>query len=587
MNSSLDNSGMVMPVSSHTAVFAAQDEMSGSGLMDGFHHASPNVSGLICPTNVVLVSASPYQNIGAFQSPDPPGFVTRSPMIHRQSIPQHLSATTHLSHSFSQPYLASSLTPSASMDKLSSSMSQLNHGPIPISSEVGVVAAAPNPMLSFHKKVTQSAHDKVLMSQSLVDQESQDTLGPMGVQQIQMGRPLSGFLDFVSPSAGQFVPPVSANSTVRLQSGASGPTVTSSSGFSKGGSLSPSVLRHSTHPNSSLGTQNPVAVGAQYNPRDPLAGLYSPKATHSPLDYRVNKDVNTKPTSTLNQPPSGYANELVPAPLPLSDRHSSASVQSVLQPIKDIVVSRDLDSSLPMGWSVGFTKRGRKYFIDHNTKTTHWSHPLEKEGLPTGWERIESPEFGVYYVNHICRQAQYEHPCASQYLCPTNPRPTINHQLQVPIHTHFHPPHVLVPPNPYIHEEIPIWLRVYFKASPTLDHHLKWPMFELHELECFEAMLNRLFRDELEELVMRYEAMRTTITMELESENRFRRNSMASGVITELPPENVLTRTADAVEEQTEIEEEGLFLTESFAHPIHTAHASPVVYACAMADEGS
>ncbi|XP_059087231.1 uncharacterized protein LOC131883716 isoform X3 [Tigriopus californicus] len=399
-------------------------------------------------------------------------------------------------------------------------------------------------------------------------------------------RPSSGFLDFVSPSPGHFVPSVSANSTVRLHSGANGPAVTSGSGFSKGGSLSPSVLRHSTHPNSSL-AQGPAAAGAQYNPRDPLAGLYSPKATHSPLDYRVSKDFTTKPTATFN-PPSGFATELVPATLALSDRQSSASVQS-LQPTKDIVVSRDLDSTLPMGWSVGFTKRGRKYFIDHNTKTTHWSHPLEKEGLPTGWERIESPEFGVYYVNHICRQAQYEHPCASQYLCPTNPRPAINHQLQVPIHTHFHPPHVLVPPNPYIHEEIPIWLRVYFKASPTLDHHLKWPMFELHELECFEAMLNRLFRDELEELVMRYEAMRTTITMELESEARFRRSSIASGVITELPPDNVLTRTADAVEEQTEIEEEDLFLTESFAHPIHTAHASPVVYACALAgtEEGS
>lgn len=53
---------------------------------------------------------------------------------------------------------------------------------------------------------------------------------------------------------------------------------------------------------------------------------------------------------------------------------------------------------LPPGWSVDFTLRGRKYYIDHNTKTTHWSHPLEKEGLPTGWERIESPEYGIYYV---------------------------------------------------------------------------------------------------------------------------------------------------------------------------------------------
>jgi hypothetical protein len=53
---------------------------------------------------------------------------------------------------------------------------------------------------------------------------------------------------------------------------------------------------------------------------------------------------------------------------------------------------------LPLGWSVGYTMRGRRYFLDHNTKTTHWAHPLEKEGLPTGWEKIESPEFGVYYV---------------------------------------------------------------------------------------------------------------------------------------------------------------------------------------------
>ena len=53
---------------------------------------------------------------------------------------------------------------------------------------------------------------------------------------------------------------------------------------------------------------------------------------------------------------------------------------------------------LPPGWSIDFTLRGRKYYIDHNTKTTHWSHPLEKEGLPTGWERIDSPEYGIYYV---------------------------------------------------------------------------------------------------------------------------------------------------------------------------------------------
>lgn len=71
-----------------------------------------------------------------------------------------------------------------------------------------------------------------------------------------------------------------------------------------------------------------------------------------------------------------------------------------LQIAKNYFVTDDSENEmpLPLGWSIGFTMRGRRYFIDHNTKTTHWSHPLEKEGLPTGWEKIESPEFGTYYV---------------------------------------------------------------------------------------------------------------------------------------------------------------------------------------------
>ena len=57
------------------------------------------------------------------------------------------------------------------------------------------------------------------------------------------------------------------------------------------------------------------------------------------------------------------------------------------------------DPPLPPGWTVDYTLRGRKYFVDHNTKTTHWSHPLESaDSLPSGWERINSSQHGVYYV---------------------------------------------------------------------------------------------------------------------------------------------------------------------------------------------
>ena len=80
------------------------------------------------------------------------------------------------------------------------------------------------------------------------------------------------------------------------------------------------------------------------------------------------------------RPPSNYPHHALPRSDSQSFRHSSEELP------------------LPPGWSVDFTMRGRKYFVDHNTKTTHWSHPLETEGLPTGWEKVQSPTHGTYYV---------------------------------------------------------------------------------------------------------------------------------------------------------------------------------------------
>ncbi|XP_075589391.1 scaffold protein salvador [Dermatophagoides farinae] len=375
---------------------------------------------------------------------------------------------------------------------------------------------------------------------------------------------------------------------------------------------------------------------------------------------------------------------------------------------------------LPPGWSIDFTLRGRKYYIDHNTKTTHWSHPLESEGLPTGWERVTSSEYGVYYVNHITRQTQFEHPLAARYgqkLMPTtnttttntsvgpscwsNPQPSQSQQLTNPqqqhsqqhiyvnaaniqqllnlskemaaslpkeenhtisdnhVYSNVHllsqqllqkhhqqqqklqltpllendggssasflandsgqyantgnlnrlssselnnssgdksfdnqkmnpsslPQHRLlsnallrstqllnncsneqmdkidqnvdgitnlsksiepiclpsplrqhhqpstalplpprpsrindciVPANPYLTEEIPHWLYIYSKAPPEHDHKLKWELFRLPELDCFQAMLNRLYRTDMERLVISYEIIRNALLREIE-----------------------------------------------------------------------
>ncbi|NXP65958.1 SAV1 protein, partial [Chloropsis cyanopogon] len=93
-------------------------------------------------------------------------------------------------------------------------------------------------------------------------------------------------------------------------------------------------------------------------------------------------------------------------------RHASGIGRVAATSLGNLTNHSSEDLPLPPGWSVDWTIRGRKYYIDHNTNTTHWSHPLEREGLPPGWERVESAEFGVYYVDHMNKRAQYKHPCA-------------------------------------------------------------------------------------------------------------------------------------------------------------------------------
>ncbi|CAG5077531.1 Oidioi.mRNA.OKI2018_I69.PAR.g8745.t1.cds [Oikopleura dioica] len=71
--------------------------------------------------------------------------------------------------------------------------------------------------------------------------------------------------------------------------------------------------------------------------------------------------------------------------------------------------SHFLEDRLPGGWDVAFTDDGQKYFVDHNTNTTHWNLPLESECLPPGWEKVTSSQHGSYYVNHQNGKAQ-QHP---------------------------------------------------------------------------------------------------------------------------------------------------------------------------------
>ncbi|XP_071833682.1 protein salvador homolog 1-like [Apostichopus japonicus] len=187
---------------------------------------------------------------------------------------------------------------------------------------------------------------------------------------------------------------------------------------------------------------------------------------------------------------------------------------------------------LPVGWTLDWTLRGRKYYIDHNTKTTHWSHPFEKEGLPPGWEKIESKEHGTYYVDHISKTAQYGHPNLPREP-KYDPAPPVPHglsaaqqdvNLPIPEESRMTQQQQLtrVAANPYLHREIPNWLEVYYSAAPEHDHKLKWELFKLHELDAYQAMLTRLYKQDLEKVVMRYEIYRLSLYREMDQRCKLR-----------------------------------------------------------------
>jgi len=189
---------------------------------------------------------------------------------------------------------------------------------------------------------------------------------------------------------------------------------------------------------------------------------------------------------------------------------------------------------LPQGWSVGWTARGRKYYIDHNTRTTQWAWPREGEmGAPRLQYQLPLPGYRLPPFPSQQPQGSWEGEDEGGrklplpgYRLPSFPSPT-QHFSPPPQPNPGYPSHyqqqhnVLVPANPYLHEEIPEWLRVYFKASPALDHKLKWDLFRLPELECFNAMLLRLFREECQHVVERYELLRLGMGQEVAARRAF------------------------------------------------------------------
>ena len=77
----------------------------------------------------------------------------------------------------------------------------------------------------------------------------------------------------------------------------------------------------------------------------------------------------------------------------------------------------------------------------------------------------------------------------------------------------------IVPANPVLKKAIPPFLRVYSQAASSNDILLHWHLFSDLELESFEAMMTKLYKDENYSRVQSYENYRAALVSLLSSKD--------------------------------------------------------------------
>ena len=116
-------------------------------------------------------------------------------------------------------------------------------------------------------------------------------------------------------------------------------------------------------------------------------------------------------TSTPDQRHASPARTPVQAPVrqPLAEINQQTEVVPP-QPTNAVTPSNNNnpdEEPLPSGWEIRYDTYGRKYYVDHNTRSTTWERP---QPLPPGWEMRRDNRGRVYYVDHNTRTTTWQRP---------------------------------------------------------------------------------------------------------------------------------------------------------------------------------
>ncbi|PAV81565.1 hypothetical protein WR25_02770 [Diploscapter pachys] len=158
----------------------------------------------------------------------------------------------------------------------------------------------------------------------------------------------------------------------------------------------------------------------------------------------------------------------------------------------DLIYDANTDTKrpLPPDWEVEYTKEGHIYYVDHRNHRTHWFHPYETEDLPPGWRKIfDNERGGVYYHNTMTNANTFQNPTVAvtrtesmlvSSRCPDDKVDNLN-IIQ--------------------NDEVPEWLLLYSKADDSLDHLLRWELFNADQLNEYSLMIHKLFKQQMYDTV--------------------------------------------------------------------------------------
>lgn len=185
-----------------------------------------------------------------------------------------------------------------------------------------------------------------------------------------------------------------SSNTNSMGDGENGPTTECN------GQQHPQQQQHMVLPNAAVSTT--VSTGAiRRSTNNPVWEQQQPRPTSS---YPVQASTSSEVENTQMVAVAGAA----AAPVAAAVVNGNQSVVPVSNNSdQQLTASQTEEEPLPPGWEIRFDEFNRRYYVDHNTRSTYWERPTP---LPPGWEIRKDPRGRVYYVDHNTRTTTWQRP---------------------------------------------------------------------------------------------------------------------------------------------------------------------------------